>query len=262
MSNGPREMNRVDGGALEAAFDDGSIRFRPPFDKGEAGYVVPGRAGFDPRHDRCRDCVHYISGGGCHFVQGEIDPEAYCDEFYADYGVFAHEHADHVEVNAELTGPAWDFDSADIHDFVDEIEERLQQRQREGGRTQRANVTRRSQPARDDFSVTDPISTITDALDRIVNSRDCPTIFRKLQTVVESMMRLERRDNLPPVDSVAYSELGTAINQATGMACLDSRSATRVHNLLFDVITRAPLSGFESQMARLEEAQQLVSPRP
>lgn len=108
-------------------FDDGSIRFQPQFTKDEAGYRETDAADFDPSHDRCGDCVHYIPENGCHLVQGDIDPEDYCAEFYADYGVFAHEHDQHVEVNFEMRGRKLDFEQSDIQDFVDEIEERLQQ---------------------------------------------------------------------------------------------------------------------------------------
>lgn len=112
-------------------FEDGSIRFTPPFSKEAADYRRRQDGDFDRGHGRCEACVHYIEGGGCHFVQGEIDPLAYCAEFFSDYGMFAHDHGDYVEVNAELVSPEWDYDGADIRDLVDAIEERLQQRSRE-----------------------------------------------------------------------------------------------------------------------------------
>lgn len=112
-------------------FGDGSIRFVPPFSKEEAEYLRPTDPGFDETHDRCGDCVHFIPDEGCHFVQGKIKPAAYCEEYYADYGAFAHKHEGHVEVNAELVGREMHFDERDIRDFVDELEERLQQRNRE-----------------------------------------------------------------------------------------------------------------------------------
>lgn len=124
-------MAEARGNTTLAVFPDGSIRFAPPFTKDQAGYVTPDDPSFDATHDRCADCVHFIPGEGCHFVQGRIDGNAYCSEFYADFGAFAHDHGDHVEVNAELVGPEMAFDEADIADFVDEIEERLQQRRRE-----------------------------------------------------------------------------------------------------------------------------------
>lgn len=113
------------------ALYDGSIRFMPPYTKADADYHPVNADDFDPDHDRCGSCVHFIEGGGCHLVQGDIDPRAYCEEFYADYGVFAHDHGSHVEVNAELVGPGWDFDERSIEEFVDDLEERLQQRRRE-----------------------------------------------------------------------------------------------------------------------------------
>lgn len=125
----PDEQPR--GETVTPSLFDGSIRFKPAFTKPEADYRSPRDADFDASHDRCGDCVHFIEGGGCHLVQGDIDPSAYCAEFYADYGVFAHDHGDHMEVNAELISPAFDAREANIQDFVDEIEERLQQRRRE-----------------------------------------------------------------------------------------------------------------------------------
>lgn len=106
-------------------YDDGSIRFVPPFSKDEAAYRSPVDDTFDRTHDVCATCVHYVPGHGCHFVQGEIDPGAYCEEFYANYGVFAHSHGDKTEVNAELMGGEFDWSTANVSDFVDEIEGRL-----------------------------------------------------------------------------------------------------------------------------------------
>lgn len=119
------------GNTVINTFDDGSIRFDPNFTKERADYREMDDSDFDRTHERCGSCVHYIPGGGCHFVQGSIDPGDYCEQFYADVGIFAHEHDGHVEINAELVGPNWDPDDADLRDFVDEIEERLEQRKRE-----------------------------------------------------------------------------------------------------------------------------------
>lgn len=123
--------DRAVGSTVSDVFADESIRFVPPFSKDAADYRDRDDPAFDATHDRCKGCVHYIPGGGCHFVRGEIDPEDYCEEYYADYGVFAHDHGEHVEVNAELVGPNFHPGEADIADFVGEIRERLQQRQRE-----------------------------------------------------------------------------------------------------------------------------------
>lgn len=74
--------------ALIDTFDDGSIRFTPPHGKEAAEYVAdPGRG--VPSGARCGNCAHFIEGGGCHVVQGRIDPGAVCLEFFADVGVFA-----------------------------------------------------------------------------------------------------------------------------------------------------------------------------
>lgn len=127
----PDTMARRKSNTTTRVFTDGSIRFTPPYTKAEADYRTDEDPDFDTSHDRCQDCVHYIPGGGCHLVQGEIDPEYYCGEFFADYGVFAHDHGSYVEVNSELYGSALDIEDFDIRDFVDEIEERLQQRMRD-----------------------------------------------------------------------------------------------------------------------------------
>lgn len=127
--NGPEEGDPEANTTIDV-FGDGSIRFVPPHTKDDAAYRTPNRRSFDPSHDRCGSCVHYIANGGCHFVQGNIDPEAYCERFYADYGVFAHDHGDEMEVNAELVGENLHPDRAVIEGFVAEIEERLQERER------------------------------------------------------------------------------------------------------------------------------------
>lgn len=128
-NNGTMEVGS--GETVTHALYDGSIRFLPPHTKKEADYLTPSDPQFDDSHSRCGSCVHFIEGGGCHFVQGDIDPAAYCGEFYADYGVFSHLHDDFVEVNAELVSPRWDYRERDIEEFLDDLGERLQQRRRE-----------------------------------------------------------------------------------------------------------------------------------
>lgn len=123
--------DRLRGNTTIRTFEDGSIRFLPPFTKEEAAYFPTDDPAFDPTHDRCGSCVHYIPGMGCHFVQGEIDPEAYCEEFYADYAAFAHEHPGHAEINAELAAPNWAWSEETITDFVTDVRERLEQRRRD-----------------------------------------------------------------------------------------------------------------------------------
>ncbi|MEF8808925.1 hypothetical protein [Natronomonas sp.] len=119
-----RYLPAVTDGGVEA-FDDGSIRFTPPHSKRQAAYRRPGGPDFDPDHERCDSCAHYIPGGGCHLVQGEIDPDAYCEEFYADYGAFGHEHDEFVEVNAEFVGDDFDWEPDDVEEFIDTLDEKL-----------------------------------------------------------------------------------------------------------------------------------------
>lgn len=115
-------------------FPDGSTRFRPQHSKEEAAYREAGSSRFDPEHGRCGSCVHYIPGGGCHFVEGEIDPEDYCEEFYADIGVFAHQHSDRFDINAVLEGDNWEASPEAVTDFVEAIEDRLEHAGDGGGR--------------------------------------------------------------------------------------------------------------------------------
>lgn len=109
---------------------DGRITFLPPNPKDEAGYRTEGSPDFDPTHDRCGSCAHFIPGGGCHVVQGNIDPADYCEAFYADYGVFGHDHGDRIEVNMELAGGAMEFSPLDIERFLISVRSRLQRRVR------------------------------------------------------------------------------------------------------------------------------------
>ena len=63
----------------------GATTFVPEFTKQEAKYT-DARSNSD--NITCKDCAHYIEGGGCHVVQGEIDPDGKCDNFYSDIGMF------------------------------------------------------------------------------------------------------------------------------------------------------------------------------
>lgn len=45
--------------------------------KAEVNYGKPPRG--SPRH--CFLCKHFIAGGSCEIVEGEINPEYLCDEF-------------------------------------------------------------------------------------------------------------------------------------------------------------------------------------
>jgi hypothetical protein len=74
-------------GTIREVYSDGHYEFMPPFDKSEAVYYPPGQ-GNNPSWD-CKDCAHYIEGGGCHLVAGGVSPDGHCEEFYSDIGVYA-----------------------------------------------------------------------------------------------------------------------------------------------------------------------------
>ena len=99
---------------LVGANNDGSITVMPPFTKEEASYhdTVSSET-----HKACINCAHYVSGGGCTLVQGEIKDWAHCDEFYADVGLFGNNVND-VELNLKLWGEKYDFSREEISEFV------------------------------------------------------------------------------------------------------------------------------------------------
>lgn len=57
-----------------------------PFTKEEAGYIPPGQV--PASEGKCKNCAHYDNHGNCHIVPN-IDPDGYCEEFYADVGFYA-----------------------------------------------------------------------------------------------------------------------------------------------------------------------------
>lgn len=60
--------------------------FTPMYSKTDVNYI---RARDKPNGmPDCRDCVHYIEGGGCHMVRGEIEEEGVCEDVYSDIGFF------------------------------------------------------------------------------------------------------------------------------------------------------------------------------
>lgn len=107
---------------------NGTVTFVPEYSKEQAGYVAPGRRDFDTTHDRCETCTHYIQGGACHLVEGSILHTAYCEEFYADYTVSAHDHGppEGIEVNHEEYGGDFDFSEDAVTDFLGNVRERMQ----------------------------------------------------------------------------------------------------------------------------------------
>lgn len=107
-------------------FGDGSIRFRPRFNQKEAAYLEPGDRSYLDNHKVCDQCAHFIEGGGCHIVEGPISEEGYCEEFYADVGIYGHRHEDGIEENLSVWGHSFDWDVSDAKEFAMDIRERLQ----------------------------------------------------------------------------------------------------------------------------------------
>lgn len=121
-----RDRGGVDGGEVEV-FDDGSIKFKPRYTKQRAGYK--GEKSNDTGMD-CHNCAHFIEGGGCHVVQGEISPHGACTNFYADVGVFADAVGQAADVSLVLYGEEfdlrWDYGTLDM--FIDAVEDRISDR--------------------------------------------------------------------------------------------------------------------------------------
>jgi len=86
--------------------DPAQVTFTPPRTKDEARYHEPAE-GPNPELD-CMDCAHYIEGGNCHIVQGDVNPEGHCENYYADVGVFAKITDDSDwNINLRLWGERW-----------------------------------------------------------------------------------------------------------------------------------------------------------
>jgi hypothetical protein len=107
-------------------FGDGSIRFRPRFNQKEAVYLEPGDRSYREDHKVCDQCAHFIEGGGCHIVEGPISEDGYCEEFYADVGVYGHLHEEGVEENLSVYGHSFDWGVSDAKEFAIDIRERLE----------------------------------------------------------------------------------------------------------------------------------------
>jgi hypothetical protein len=90
----------------KAKIDGDYTCFIPPFEKQEVDYKGPSEG--DKPHLDCKDCVHYIKGGGCHMVQGEIDKDGYCEDLYSDMGIFARIYNGEFEINLALWGEMFD----------------------------------------------------------------------------------------------------------------------------------------------------------
>lgn len=95
-----------------------------PFDHEDADYREPGDDDFDPNHQRCRDCAHYDDNGNCHIVE-DIEPDAYCSNFFADFGVFGHRHPGFVELNLSMVGDAFNWSTDDAESFIEKVADEL-----------------------------------------------------------------------------------------------------------------------------------------
>lgn len=102
---------------------DGSITMMPPFTKEEANYD-----NHHPHDYHCEGCVHFVEGGGCTLVQGEIDPRAHCERFFADVGVFGDSHGGDI-LNLKLWGEEYGFDKQQIEVFANMIEEEMKRKE-------------------------------------------------------------------------------------------------------------------------------------
>ncbi len=118
---------RVEQGEV-VVFPDGSIRFVPVFNKREARFFRNARERFGAMKV-CEDCSHFIGGGGCHVVRGEINPNDRCFEFFADVGIFAdrEEEDGGVDISLILWGERFDWDGGDVEEFLKEVRERIEQ---------------------------------------------------------------------------------------------------------------------------------------
>lgn len=97
-----------------------------PFSHEEAGYVERGDPGFDPSHKRCETCAHYDNEGNCRIVP-DIEPEGYCDNYYADVAVFLDKDGE-VEVNLTIWGDEYDWSSQDVDNALDKLRRKLMER--------------------------------------------------------------------------------------------------------------------------------------
>jgi len=97
----------------------------PPYTKPEASYHPP-EEGPKPHLD-CKDCVHYVQGGGCKMVRGEVDPDGYCEDLFADFGLFGTMDNTEFKVNLAVWGEMFEdrFQNVSITEMADEIKETI-----------------------------------------------------------------------------------------------------------------------------------------
>lgn len=72
-----RNMHKTNGDLLYV--DGNETCFEPPLTKDDAKYDPYVEADREAGLPRCADCIHYIHGGACHLVKGEIDEDGTCE---------------------------------------------------------------------------------------------------------------------------------------------------------------------------------------
>lgn len=115
-------------GRNKASVEGEYTSFIPPYEKDEVSYHYEGEG--DKPHLNCEDCVHYIEGGGCHMVQGEIDPEGYCEDLYADVGLFARVYDGEFEINLASWGEMFEdrFGRVSLENVGDRVKEAIRRK--------------------------------------------------------------------------------------------------------------------------------------
>lgn len=116
----------IEGAEAVQFFGDESVRIVSPARKEQAAYIESDDPRFDPSHERCRQCSHFIEGGACEVVRGPIDEEAYCGEYFADLTASFHEHPDGIEVNRLEYGTHFDWELTDLESLWVSLREELQ----------------------------------------------------------------------------------------------------------------------------------------
>lgn len=94
------------------------------FSHSEAKVKRPSDDDYDPNHSKCKSCAWYDNNGNCRIVE-DIEPNYYCENFYADVLVAAHEHPDKMEVNLVAWGSNADFGMKQIKELADRMKDRL-----------------------------------------------------------------------------------------------------------------------------------------
>jgi uncharacterized membrane protein (UPF0127 family) len=96
----------------------------PPFSKEQAEYLTPEDPDFDVSHSRCEDCVFYAEGGQCAVVDGNVDPEHYCEQLYSEVLFTGHEHGDEgVIEELVIIGPDVSWREEAVEDYLSGIRE-------------------------------------------------------------------------------------------------------------------------------------------